>query len=161
MSIAARSANTPHPRPSLDARGRLVAVAGAHRVPRLPFLLLTLALMVAGVLGLVALNVNVNQQAFTIARLQRDTRAAETRYTSLQAEVDRLKAPARIAAAARARGMVPSGRPRVTAWPRSRARGTASPGAATSPAAPGARTGPAGWSLGDDPFPLKRYLAEP
>jgi hypothetical protein len=45
-----------------------------------------------------------------------------------------------------------------------RGRGSASPGAATSPAAPGggrvAGDDQSGWTVGD-PFPLKRYLAEP
>jgi cell division protein FtsL len=143
---------------------RLRAVAPIARVPRLPFLLLTLALIVAGVFGLVALNVSVNQQSFQISELQRQNRVAETRWTTLQAEVDRLKAPARIARAADGK-LVPAGRSRVVAWPGSTARGraVASPGAASSPAAPGAGLAhgdEAGWTAGD-PFPLKRYLAEP
>ena len=165
MSIAARSSGAPRGGAAhADARARLFAVAQSRRAPRLPFLLLTVAVVAAGVLGLVALNVSVNQQAFAIARLQRDTRASEARYTGLQAEVDRLKAPARIAKAAGAAGMVPAGRPRVAAWPGSHPRGKGSPGAATSPAAPGGArpAGPdTGWTLGDNPFPLKRYLAEP
>jgi cell division protein FtsB len=165
MSTAAGPASAPRPRPRATPGPLLFAVVAHRRIPRLPFLLLTLAVIAAGVLGLVSLNVGVNQQAFAIARLERDNRAAAARYTSLQADVDRLKAPDRIARAAKARGMVPAGRPRVASWPGSRAGATASPGAATSPAAPGARLAggddPAGWSLGDDPFPLKRYLAEP
>jgi cell division protein FtsL len=147
-------------------RASLRAVIPVSRVPRLPFLLLTLAVIVVGVLGLVALNVSVNQQSFEITRLQRENRAAETRWSATQAEVDRLSSPARIAKAARAARMVPAGRPRVAAWPgsRVRGRGSASPGAAPSPAAPGAGRvagdGQSGWTAGD-PFPLKRYLAEP
>jgi cell division protein FtsL len=154
-------------RPVREQRASLRAVIPVHRVPRLPFLLLTLAMMAVGVLGLVALNVSVNQQSFQISRLQRENREAETRWTALQADVDRLKAPARIAKAASAAHLVPAGRARVVAWPgsRVRGRGSASPGAATSPAAPGAGRvargdDQAGWTLGD-PFPLKRYLAEP
>ena len=147
-------------------RASLRAVIPAHRASRLPFLLLTLAVMVVGVLGLVALNVSVNQQSFEVSRLQRENRAAEARWTAMQAEVDRLKAPSRIAKAASAAHLVPAGRARVVAWPGSRVRGrsTASPGAATSPAAPGAGLArgddQSGWTAGD-PFPLKRYLAEP
>jgi cell division protein FtsL len=154
-------------RPVREQRASLRAVIPVSRVSRLPFLLLTLAAMVVGVLGLVALNVSVNQQSFEISRLQRQNRAAETRWTAMQAEVDRLKAPSRIAKAASAAHLVPAGRARVVAWPgsRVRGRGSASPGAATSPAAPGAGRvaggdDQSGWTLGD-PFPLKRYLAEP
>ncbi|HEV8425535.1 MAG TPA: hypothetical protein VGS14_10150 [Actinomycetes bacterium] len=158
----ARSAPRQALRPQLP---RLRAVAPISRVPRLPFLLLTLGLIVAGVFGLVALNVSVNQQSFQISELQKDNRLAEARWTALQADVDRLKAPARIAKAGKAARLVPAGRPRVVAWPGSTSRGrdVASPGAATSPAAPGAglaRGDDSGWTAGD-PFPLKRYLAEP
>jgi cell division protein FtsL len=151
------------PRPHLQLP-RLRAVAPISRVPRLPFLLLTIAAIVAGVFGLVALNVSVNQQSFRISELQRQNRLAEARWTELQADVDRLKAPARIAKAANSARLAPAGRPRVVALPGTRGRDVATPGAATSPAAPGAGLArgdeQAGWTAGD-PFPLKRYLAEP
>ena len=151
-------------RPAREQRASLRAVIPVHRVPRLPFLLLTIAAIVAGVFGLVALNVSVNQQSFRISELQRQNRLAEARWTALQADVDRLKAPARIAKAAKTARLAPAGRPRVVAWPGSRGRTVATPGAATSPAAPGAGLArgdeQSGWTAGD-PFPLKRYLAEP
>ncbi|HEV8651162.1 MAG TPA: hypothetical protein VG276_17675 [Actinomycetes bacterium] len=130
-------------------------------MPRLPFLLLTVAIIVAGVLGLVSLNVSVNQQAFELARLARENRAAEQRYTLLQAEVDRLKAPARIVRVATQRGLVPAGRPRLATWPGSRPAGKDSPGAATSPAAPGAHQAGDASAWAQDPFPIKPYLAQP
>jgi hypothetical protein len=159
MSMAAgRAASTrPAPRPRPAPR-QLRAVAPSRRRRRLPFVLLTLGLMVAGVLGLVTLNVTVNQQAFTIARLSGDNRQAERRYTVLQADVDRLKAPERITRVAASRGMVTAGRPRVAAWPGGRPA-TGSRGSATSPAAPGTRPGDGAWA--QDPFPLKPYLAQP
>ena len=165
MSAASGQARAPRqaPRPQLQLP-RLRAVAPISRVPRLPFLLLTIAVIVAGVFGLVALNVSVNQQSFRISELQRQNRLAEARWTALQADVDRLKAPARIAKAGKAAQLAPAGRPRVVAWPGSRGRDVATPGAATSPAAPGAGLArgddQSGWTAGD-PFPLKRYLAEP
>jgi cell division protein FtsL len=163
MSSATGHARAPRPwaRPQLP---RLRAVVPVSRVPRLPFLLLTAAVILAGVFGLVALNVSVNQQSFRISELQRQNRQAEARWTDLQAEVDRLKAPARIAKAGAAAKLGPAGRPRVVAWPGSRGRTVATPGAASSPAAPGAGLArgddQSGWTAGD-PFPLKRYLAEP
>jgi cell division protein FtsL len=165
MSAATGHARPPRqaPRPQLSFP-RLRAVAPVSRVRRLPFLLLTAAAIVAAVFGLVALNVSVNQQSFRISELQEQNRLAEARWTTLQADVDRLKAPARIAKAGKAAGLTAAGRPRVVAWPGSRGRDVAPPGAATSPAAPGAGLSrgedQAGWTAGD-PFPLKRYLAEP
>ena len=165
MSSATGHARAPRqaPRPHLQLP-RLRAVAPVSRVPRLPFLLLTLGVIVAGVFGLVALNVTVNQQSFRISELQRDNQVAEARWTALQVDVDRLKAPGRVAKAGRDARLVPAGRPRVVAWPGARGRDVASPGAASSPAAPGAGLSrgddQSGWTAGD-PFPLKRYLAEP
>jgi cell division protein FtsL len=168
MTMAAGRAARPRPNPEprLEPARRLRAVAPVRRVPRLPFLLLTLGAILAAVLGLVALNVNVNQQAFELARLARENRAAEQRYGQLQAEVDRLKAPERIVRVATRRGMVPAGRPHVAAWPGGggrRAGGENSPGAATSPAAPGAHQadGSDASTFVQDPFPIKPYLAQP
>jgi len=165
MSMAAsRGSARPRPAPLLEQRParRLRAVAPLRRVPRVPFLLLTVGVIVAAVAGLVSLNVSVNQQAFELARLARETRAAEQRYTALQAEVDRLKAPARIVRVATRRGMVPAGRPQMATWPGSRPAGKDSPGAATSPAAPGAnQAGGDSSAWAQDPFPIKPYLAQP
>ncbi len=136
------------PRPQLQLP-RLRAVAPISRVPRLPFLLLTIAAIVAGVFGLVALNVSVNQQSFRISELQRQNRLAEARWTALQADVDRLKAPARIAKAAKTARLAPAGRPRVVAWPGSRGRmwpprGRRLPPPLPGPASPEATNSPAG-----------------
>ncbi len=165
MTMAAGRAARPrpNPEPQLEPARRLRAVAPLRRVPRLPFLLLTLGAILAAVLGLVSLNVNVNQQAFELARLARENRAAEQRYGQLQAEVDRLKAPERIVRVATRRGMVPAGRAHVAAWPGGQRAGGNSPGAATSPAAPGAHQADGGdaSTFVQDPFPIKPYLAQP
>ena len=172
MSTAAGPAYRPSHEPRPGPR-RLRAVGQAQRVRRLPFIVLAALIVVAGVLGLLSLNVNVNQQAFAIAELERANRDAENRYASLQADIDRLKAPDRIAREAARQHLVPAGRPRVSAWPGSKPGEATSPGAVTSPAAPGAgSTGDPTWGSQDssgsgddawsqDPFPLKQYLAEP
>jgi hypothetical protein len=175
MSMAAGPAYRPRPShdPRPDPRRRLRAVGQAQRVRRLPFIILAALIVVAGVLGLLSLNVNVNQQAFAIAKLERANRDAENRYASLQADIDRLKAPDRIASEAARQHLMRAGRPRVSTWPGSKRGEATSPGAATSPAAPGAgSTGDPTWGSQDspgsgddawsqDPFPLKQYLAEP
>lgn len=164
MSMAAGPAYRPRPThdPRPDPRRRLRAVRQAKRVRRLPFIVLAALIVVAGVFALLSLNVNVNQQAFAIAKLERSNRDAENRYASLQADIDRLKAPDRIAREAARQHLVPAGRPRVSAWPGSGRGEATSPGAATSPAAPGARDSSDDASTSpQDPFPLKQYLAEP
>ncbi|HEX8929471.1 MAG TPA: hypothetical protein VGA45_11190 [Actinomycetota bacterium] len=163
MTTAAGPAYRPRPshEPRPDPRRRLRAVRQARRVRRLPFIVLSALIVVAGVLALLSLNVNVNQQAFAIAALERSNRDAENRYASLQADIDRLKAPDRIAREAARQQLVPAGRPRVSTWPGSRSGEATSPGAATSPAAPGARDSDDASTWSQDPFPLKQYLAEP
>ncbi len=173
MSLAAGPVRRPHPTPATapesrpEPRSRLRVVSPVHRVPRLPFVVLTSGAIVGGVLGLLSLNVSVNQQAFTIASLEQRNHAAEARYTTLQAQVDLLKSPDRIAKAAAAEHLVPAARPHVTAWPGEHPGTQTSPRAASSPAALGAgssttstSTDGTAWSA-QDPFPLKRYLAEP
>ncbi len=175
MSAATSRARLARPAPPPDPRRTLRALPAGRRAPRLPFALLTVGVVVAGVLALLALNVRVNQQAFEIGRLQDDDRRMAADYTLLRAQVAALQAPARLAQVAAQRGLVPAGPPRVVTWPGSRPAATAavgapaspgptaSPGAATSPAAPGdgsdART--AGWPPDDDPVSIKQYLAEP
>jgi cell division protein FtsL len=163
MTTSSARAQRQAARPHLQLP-RLRAVAPISRVPRLPFLLLTIAAIVAAVFGLVALNVSVNQQSFRISELQEQNRQAEARWTALQADVDRLKAPARIAKAGATARLAPAGRPRVVAWRGLGARGVSPRGMASPPPPPGAGLAQgddqSGWTAGD-PFPLKRYLAEP
>src|SRR4029450_13448611 len=98
MSLAAPGhATSTRPAQRQPPQRRLRAVTPVRRLPPPVFVLLTLGLALAGVLGLVTLNVNVNQQAFEIARLSRANREAERRYTIYQAEVDRVQAPGRSA----------------------------------------------------------------
>jgi cell division protein FtsL len=141
------------------------------RVPKAPFVLLTGAVIVAGVIALAALTTAVNQQAFSIAKLDRDNKAAATQYSVLQSEVDALQAPARVSQVAHERGLKPISKARIVNWPSSGGRqASPTPGAATSPAAAGvsttdpardaARAAGRVWTP-DDPFPLKHYLAQP
>jgi hypothetical protein len=135
-------------------------------VRRLPFLLLTGLVVVAGVLALAALTAAVNQQAFAVAKLEQANRSAAGRYSLLQAEVDSLRSPSRVAAVARSRGLEPVHKARIVRWPgTSGAPNASTPAAASSLAAGGVETTDPTksgrvWTL-DDPFPLKHYLAEP
>jgi cell division protein FtsL len=156
-----------------EPRVRLRLAPVVSRVPKAPFVLLTGAVVVAGVIALAALTTAVNQQAFSIARLDRDNKAAATQYSVLQSEVDALQAPARVSQVAHERGLKPISKARIVNWPSSQGAGqeaSPTPGAATSPAAAGvdttdptrdaARAAGRVWTP-DDPFPLKHYLAQP
>ena len=141
-----------------------LVLAKAAQASRVPFVLLTAGVVVAGVLALAALTVTVNQQAFAVARLEQSTRAGAARYSELQAEVGVLRSPARISRVAHQRGLRPVLRARIVRWPSSpEGEVPTTPAAATSPAAVGVRTDPLegqAWTPAD-PLPLKHYLAQP
>ena len=165
MSSATGQARAPRqlPRPHLQLP-RLRAVAPVSRVPRLPFLLLTTAAIVAGVFGLVALNVSVNQQSFRISDSSARTAWPEPAGRPCRRTWTGSRRPRASPRRPGTPKLVPAGRPRVVAWPGSRARDVASPGAATSPRRPRGRPRPRRRPVRLDsrrPVPLKRYLAEP
>ncbi len=118
-----RSATSPSARP---ATGRAAAPTRRpalslvpSRRPRLavgalartPFVTLVVALLAAGLLGLLALNTLLAQDAFRLHTLKLDARELEDREQVLEREVEALQAPAALAARATELGMVPAGPP--------------------------------------------------
>jgi len=151
----------PAPQPGYDSQPHswLRVVAPSRRARRAPFVILLATVIGAGVLGLVALSIAVNQQAFALAELERSTHDLTVRHSTLRADVDRLRAPARIERIARQRGLEPVQRARIAAWPGAagaKAGGKAGGQVATPPASAGGRL----WTV-DDPHPIKHYLAQP
>ncbi len=122
--------SAPRQRPTL---ARMLVAAGDKRAARAPFVLLVVALLASGLISLLLLNASVNQGAFQLARLKRQT----TRYTdeeqALQQQVDRDAAPGPLAKRAHELGMVPGGNPAFLE-PGGRVRGL--PGEATEPPPP-------------------------
>jgi cell division protein FtsL len=174
-SQAATSAHRPARAPQPEQQFRLRLARRVQPTSRLAFALLTGLVVVAGVIALAALTVAVNQQAFTVVKLEKATKQSATRYSVLQAEVDALKSPARVSRVAAERGLRPISRARIVRWPSAAQTGgnaSLASTAATSPAAVGATAGEVGdngdpvkaagqvWTE-DDPFPLKHYLAQP
>ena len=116
MSPAAATATRPVPRPSRPAstpRGtslRLV-VARRSQAARAPFVIAVVLLLGAGLLGLLALNTVLAQDAFTLHTLQGNGHVLADREQALQRAVSDLQSPASLAARATALGMVPGGSP--------------------------------------------------
>lgn len=161
MTQASSRAYAQAPQPAYDSQPRswLRVVAPSRRARRAPFMVLLATVVGAGVLGLVALSIAVNQQAFALAELERSTHDLTVRHSTLRADVDRLRAPSRIERIARRRGLEPVQRARIAAWPGtagSKAEGKAGGQVATPPASAGGRL----WTV-DDPHPIKHYLAQP
>ena len=117
---AARTA-TRAPRPEARAeqpeqagarRGSLrIAPPPAPRIARGPFVAAVLAVLAAGLLGLLLLNTVLAQGSFHLHALQVQGKQLADQEQDLQHDVDTLQAPAALAAQAQAQGMVPGGPP--------------------------------------------------
>jgi hypothetical protein len=124
--------------------GRLLAARRSSAARRTPFVVLVVALLASGLIGLLVLNSAVNQGSFQLTRLQHDTDRLTDEQQELQQDVDEYSDPRELARRAERLGMVPGANPAFLA-PDGRLRGI--PGTATATPAPGAtpetaRTGP-------------------
>ena len=114
MSSLITQARTRAPRLAEAAveRARLTLVpAGRSRAPRAPFAVLVFAILGAGVVGLLMFNTHMQQGSFYATRLQQRADVLTARQQSLDMQLERLRAPQRLARAGRALGMVAPGVP--------------------------------------------------
>jgi cell division protein FtsL len=88
-------------------RARLrVVPATRGRAPKVPFVMLVSALLLAGVVGLLLFNTTMQQNSFAAADLQARADELRSQEQALQAEIDELNDPQRIGQAANRLGMV-------------------------------------------------------
>lgn len=97
---------TPSRRPVAVSTRRTAAPRPIHRGRRVPFLLFSLVIVAATVVGLVSAQALVAQDSFRIADLSAEAERLEATYGHLRLEVAELSAPDRIVAAARKAGLV-------------------------------------------------------
>ena len=103
----ARRTPAARPRPQLRA-----VPAPPWRAPLAPFVIVAVALVVAGLLALLMLNTLVAEDSFRVRQLEQETTRLREQEQVLLAEVARLDAPAVLARkAVRDLGMVPAGSP--------------------------------------------------
>ena len=88
-----------------------VVPAAPWRAPLGPFLLVSVAVVVAGLLGLLLLNTLVAQDSFRVHRLEKDGSALREREETLKTEVAKAKAPGILALRAIGLGLVPGNTP--------------------------------------------------
>jgi len=88
-----------------------LAPAPTHPAPRAPFLLLVFGLLAGALVGLLLLNTTRAQDAFTLARLQNVNAVLLDQEQALHEVVQSDQDPARLAAQAKALGMVSGGPP--------------------------------------------------
>ncbi|MFR9777690.1 hypothetical protein ACL02O_16740 [Micromonospora sp. MS34] len=81
------------------------------RVPRAPFAGLIVVLVVGGVLGILAVNTKINENAFKLEKLQQQQAKLDVDQQQLEKEIAEQKAPGNLTANARKLGLVESGDP--------------------------------------------------
>jgi cell division protein FtsB len=75
-------------------------------MPRAPFVVLVLAVVIGGVLGILLLNTKINENAFVLYELRQEQAALDQRQQQLEQEVAQAQSTAQLAAAARRMGLV-------------------------------------------------------
>lgn len=75
-------------------------------VPRAPFVVLILVVVIGGVLGVLLLNTKVNENAFLLDDLRAEQAALDQREQRLEEQIAQADSPAQLTAAARRLGLV-------------------------------------------------------
>ncbi|AUG76735.1 cell division protein FtsL [Kitasatospora sp. MMS16-BH015] len=98
--------------PGQGGRARLNVRIGVRPARgRVPFVVLVVALLSGGLLGLLALNTALNEGTFELSRLQKQTTELTDQQQTLQKQIDQGSAPDALERRARELGMVPGGDP--------------------------------------------------
>jgi cell division protein FtsB len=112
-------------------RARLTVVPqrsmGRTQAARTPFAVLVIAMLAAGVVGLLTFNTNMQQASFKATALQNEAASLSAKQQSLNMELDQLRDPQRLAVAAKALGMVAPAQPAFVRLGDSRILGTPAP----------------------------------
>jgi cell division protein FtsL len=88
-------------------RARLTVVPRRRsRAPRVPFVTLVSALLLAGVVGLLLFNTSMQQASFAATALEEQASNLSAREQTLQMDLERLRDPQRVAEAAKRQGLV-------------------------------------------------------
>ncbi len=102
-----RTSGAPSLRTQSASRAQLSVVpVGTPSASRIPFVALVVAVLVAGLIGLLVLNTSLQQGAYTITHLRDQAADLRLRQQNLELAVGRLQAPQRVAEEALAIGMV-------------------------------------------------------
>ncbi|MDG4782808.1 hypothetical protein O7614_24400 [Micromonospora sp. WMMD961] len=80
-------------------------------VPRAPFAALIVVLVVGGVLGILAVNTKINENAFRLERLQQQQARLDLEKQQLDKQIAEFEAPGNLTAEARRLGLVDAGEP--------------------------------------------------
>jgi hypothetical protein len=103
-------------------------------LPRAPFLVLMVSLVVLGVAGVLVLNTKINENAFKLDSLHGQQQNLDLQEQQAKQNLAELEAPGNLRAAATRLGLVPAGTPAFINLPDGRVVGVPQP--ATGPATP-------------------------
>jgi hypothetical protein len=98
-------------------------------LPRAPFLLLMVGLVVVGVLGVLVLNTRINENSFRLNDLKANQASLDLQEQQLQRNLADLESPGNLRAAATRLGLVPAGTPAFINLPDGRVVGIPQPAA--------------------------------
>ena len=98
------------PRPPAK-RGLRVVAPVANRARSVPFVVVLLAIIGSGLVGLILISTAMQAQTFELAELTAEARQLETAQEALQREVSELESPENLGPLAVAHGMVPNQTP--------------------------------------------------
>jgi hypothetical protein len=127
-SAALQPTPEPRPEPAAKAAPRLrVAPPLPVMVPRAPFIVLVLLLVVGGVLGILVLNTKINENAFRLHDLRLRQTNLDQRQSELEQRLADYESPNNLAAAACKLGLVPAGTPAFIRLPDGKVIGTPQP----------------------------------
>jgi hypothetical protein len=115
-------------------------------VPRAPFILLLLFVVVGGVLGILMVNTKINENAFQLKDLERRQAGLDRQEQDLSKQIADFESPNNLAAAARRLGLVPAGSPAFIRLPDGRIIGVPRPAGGAPSVTSGSADGAAGAS---------------
>lgn len=98
-------------------------------LPRAPFLLLMVGLVVVGVLGVLVLNTKINENSFRLNDLRNTQAGLDLQEQQLERNLADLESPGNLRAAATRLGLVPAGTPAFINLPDGRVVGVPQPAA--------------------------------
>ena len=105
---------------------RIVSTSGSRR-PRAPFVVLVVALLAIGLVGLLLINTSLQRRAFELTAMEQKAADLQTREQALTLEVQGMSSPDHIATEAARLGMVPNASPAFLRLPDGKITGRPSP----------------------------------
>jgi hypothetical protein len=127
QGTAALQVDTARVEPVAGPRLR-VAPPAPISAPRAPFVAVMIALVVAGVLGILVINTKTNENSFRISRLQENQAALDNQQQQLDNQIAGYKMPGNLDAAARRLGLVKADAPAYIRLPDGKIIGIPKPG---------------------------------